>query len=190
MKYCTRANIILRPKISRKHLQKSTVLRYSCREAARIPWRPARGFIMPATLPPAAAPAAQIAVVSADWASADLRPPTPPPGPPKAEAASAPVAVPAAELTDPRIKHAVAETILEAPAILSAAPNQQTALRGDALSADKYAAFSKQFSYAKVPDCFGRDALKFQPPQIGSFMFTGLAALPFLVVAAARGKCN
>ncbi len=145
---------------------------------------------MPATLPPAAAPAAQIAVVSADWATADLRPPTPAPVLPKTDAASAPAAVPAVELTDPGIKHAVADTIAEEPEKFSVAPNQQTALRGGAISADKYATFSKQFAYAKVPDCFGRDALKFRPPQIGSFMFTGLAALPFLVVAAARGKCK
>jgi hypothetical protein len=145
---------------------------------------------MPATLPPAAAPAAQIAVVSADWATAALSPPAPPPIVPKTDAVSTPVAAPAAVLTDPRIKHAVAETSAAAPDTLSVAPNQQAALRADALSADKYTTFSKQFSYAKVPDCFGHDALKFQPPQIGSFMFTGLAALPFLIVAAARGKCK
>lgn len=145
---------------------------------------------MPATIPPAAAPAAQIAVVSADWAAADFRAPTPPPVPQKSESASATVAVPAATLTDERIKDAVAKTIAAAPHTFSAAPNQQTALRGEGLSADKYATFSKQFSYAKVPDCFGKDTLKFQPPQIGAFVFTGLAALPFLVVAATRGKCK
>lgn len=145
---------------------------------------------MPATIPPAAAPAAQIAVVSADWATADRRSPAPPPVPTKTEASSAAVAVPAATLTDQRIKEAVAKTIATAPDTFSAAPNQQAALRGEGLSADKYATFSKQFSYAKVPDCFGKDALKFQPAQIGSFVFTGLAALPFLVVAAARGKCK
>jgi hypothetical protein len=144
---------------------------------------------MPATIPPAAAPAAPIAIVSVDWAAADFRPPTPPPTAPKTEAASMPAAVPAAVLTDPRIKKAVADTIAEQPDKFSVAPNQ-AALRGDVLSGDRYTTFAKQFSHAKVPDCFGSDALKFQPPQIGSFMFTGLAALPFLVVAAARGKCK
>ena len=70
------------------------------------------------------------------------------------------------------------------------APNQQGARLGVELSADKYATFSKQFSYAKVPDCLGGDALKFQPPKIGPIVFTGLLAIPFLVVAAARGKCK
>lgn len=115
-------------------------------------------------------------------------PPEPPPGATKTEAASAPIAAPAAALIDPRIKDAVAKTIAAAPDTFSAAPNQQGALRGEALGADKYATFSKQFSHAKIPDCYGSDALKFQPPKIGPIVFTGLAALPFLVVAAARGK--
>lgn len=142
---------------------------------------------MPATIPPAATPAAQIAVVSADWATVDLRPPAL--AAPKTEAASPP-AVPVAALTDPRIKNAVAETIAEVPDKFSVAPNQQAALRGEALSAEKYATFTKQFAYAKVPDCYGRDALKFQPPRIGPIVFTGLAAIPFMIVAAARGKCK
>lgn len=143
---------------------------------------------MPATIDPAAAPAAQIAIVSADWAAADQRPPAP--IAPRTETASTPVAVPAATLTDPRIKDAVAKTISAAPDTFSVTPNQQAALSSDARSADKYVTFSKQFAYAKVPDCFGPGALKFQPPQIGPIVFTGLAALPFLFVAAARGKCK
>lgn len=101
-----------------------------------------------------------------------------------------PVAVPAAVLTDQRIKDAAAQTIAAAPDAFSVAPNRQAALRGAALSADKYATFTEQFAHAKVPDCFGSDALKLQPPQIGSLVFSGLLAIPFLVVAAARGKCK
>ena len=145
---------------------------------------------MPATISPAAAPAAQIAVVSEDWAAVDRRPPAPPPAAPKTDAASTPVAVPAAVLTDQRIKDAVADTIAAAPDKSSVAPNQQATLRSEVLSADKYATFTKQFAHAKVPDCFGDDALKFQPPQIGPIVFSGLLAIPFLVVAAARGKCK
>ena len=145
---------------------------------------------MPATIPPAAAPAAQIAVVSADWATVDLRPPAPPPIAPKKEATTPSVAAPAIVLTDQRIKDAAAKTIAAAPDTFSVAPNQQGALRGEELSADKYNTFSKQFAHAKVPDCYGSDALKFQPPQIGPIVLTGLLAIPFLVLAAARGKCK
>lgn len=145
---------------------------------------------MPASIPPAAAPAAQIAVVSEDWAAVDHRPPAPAPTTPKMEAASARVPVPAETLINQRIKDAVAKTITAAPDTFSVAPNQQAGLRSEVLSADKYATFTKQFAHAKVPDCFGGDALKVQPPQIGPIVFTGLLAIPFLVVAAARCKCK
>ncbi|WP_426102402.1 hypothetical protein [Massilia sp. TSP1-1-2] len=51
---------------------------------------------------------------------------------------------------------------------------------------DKYEKFADQFDEAKVPGCLRPDALKHQP----TFIFGGLLALPFIAVAAIRGKCN
>lgn len=50
----------------------------------------------------------------------------------------------------------------------------------------RYERFAEQFDDAKVPGCLGPDGLKRQP----TFIFGGLLALPFLAVAAIRGKCN
>lgn len=138
---------------------------------------------------PAAAPVAQIVIVSEDWAAADRRPPAPPQAAPTREAASTPVAVAPTALTDQRIKDAVAETIAAAPDKSSAAPDWQSALRSAALSTD-HTTFAKQIENAKVPGCMGADGLKFQPPQLGPIVFSGVFTLPFLLVAAARGKCN
>ncbi|HEY0064523.1 MAG TPA: hypothetical protein VGC21_20575 [Telluria sp.] len=51
---------------------------------------------------------------------------------------------------------------------------------------DKYERFGDMFDDAKVPGCLQSDALKRQP----TFIFGGLLALPFIAVAAVRGKCN
>lgn len=51
---------------------------------------------------------------------------------------------------------------------------------------DKYEKFADEFHEAKVPGCLGPDGLKRQP----TFIFGGLLALPFVAVAALRGKCN
>jgi hypothetical protein len=55
---------------------------------------------------------------------------------------------------------------------------------------DKYGTFAARFEEAAVPNCLGPNALKHQPPKIGPIGVGGILALPFLVVAAVRGKCN
>jgi hypothetical protein len=54
----------------------------------------------------------------------------------------------------------------------------------------KYEQFARDFDEAEVPGCLGPNALKHQPPKIGPIGLGGILALPFLVVAAARGKCK
>lgn len=144
---------------------------------------------MPATFDPAATPVAQIVIVSEDWASADRRPPAQAPTAPKREAASTPLTLPATALADQHIKAAVAETIAVASDKSRTTPIQHAALRSAALSADN-TSFAKQIAHAKVPGCMGADGLKFQPPQLGPIVFSGVFTLPFLIVAAARGKCK
>lgn len=51
--------------------------------------------------------------------------------------------------------------------------------------ADAKPAFERQFSEAKVPYCLHGDGLKRQP----TFFLGGYVALPFVLVARARGKC-
>lgn len=128
--------------------------------------------------------AAPATVVAEDWAA-----PRPAPPPPPRPAPAVPVA-PAIPLTDRRIKEAVAATIAEAPDKPSVAANLQPGLRAPMLSAEQYKKFEKEFAFAKVPYCLGQDSLKFQPPKIGPIVFGGLLGLPFLVIAAARGKCK
>lgn len=126
--------------------------------------------------------ATPVAVINEDWAVP--RPATRAPQPKPAPAA------PAMELTNKRIKEAVAATIAAAPDKDSVPANQQEALRAPAFSAEEYKKFARGFNYAKTPYCLGQDPLKFQPPTIGYIGFGGLLGFPFLVVAAARGKCK
>ena len=51
---------------------------------------------------------------------------------------------------------------------------------------DEYEKFADGFHQAKVPGCLGQDGLKRQP----TFFLGGLLAIPFIAVAAIRGKCN
>jgi hypothetical protein len=60
----------------------------------------------------------------------------------------------------------------------------------DTIRGNSYTEFAEQFSQAKVPDCLHGDALKRQPPRIGFVSFTYLYAVPFVVLAKIRGKCN
>lgn len=126
-----------------------------------------------------AAQAAPPAIISEDWA-AERPPPAPPHAPPAKKL----------ELADPRVKQAVADTIAAAPDKSSVPANQQEALRAPALSADSYKKFSEDFAYAQVPYCLGNSALKFQPPTIGPIVFGGFLGIPFMLLAAARGKCK
>ena len=50
---------------------------------------------------------------------------------------------------------------------------------------DARTAFERQFREAKVPYCLHGDGLKRQP----TFFLSGYIALPFVLVARARGKC-
>jgi hypothetical protein len=84
-----------------------------------------------------------------------------------------------AQLTSDVIKGAVKET-------LASEKKEQKQPRGAVLGGEKYENFSREFSEAKVPDCLHSDGLKRQP----TFFLGGLLALPFVLVAAVRGKCN
>lgn len=129
--------------------------------------------------------AAPVAVISEDWAAP--RPAPPPPAPLLQKKAPA---APAVELTDKRIKEAVAATIAATPEKDDVPANQQPGLRAPVLSAEQYKTFEKEFSYAEVPYCLGANALKFQPPKVGPIVFGGILGIPFLLLAAARGKCK
>lgn len=119
-----------------------------------------------------AAQVTSVVVIQEDWAALHLALPAP------------------VNSTDQRIRQAVADTIAATPDNTSVAVKQQEALRAQVLSADSYRTFTKEFSNAKVPDCLRADGLKFQPPTIGPIGFGSLLALPFVVLAAVRGKCK
>jgi hypothetical protein len=97
--------------------------------------------------------------------------------------AATPAFKPDAIMTDPAIRKAVRDTLLEIkPGPLKA---DGQALRGDAV--DK---FSRQVDEAQVPSCWRSDAMKHQPPKIGPISLAGLLALPFWGAAIVSGKCN
>jgi hypothetical protein len=84
-----------------------------------------------------------------------------------------------ARLTDEVIKEAVQKTLV----------GDKTGTKreqGTVLGAERYEQFSRQMSDAKTPDCLHADGLKFQP----TFIFAGILALPFIGIAALRGKCK
>jgi len=60
----------------------------------------------------------------------------------------------------------------------------------DTLRGDRYDAFAASFDEAAVPGCLRPDGLKRQPTSIGPIGVSGLLALPFVLVAKLRGKCN
>jgi hypothetical protein len=55
---------------------------------------------------------------------------------------------------------------------------------------DKYEVFAAKVDEARIPDCLHPDGLKFQPPHIGPIGLAGVFAVPFLIAAKLRGKCN
>lgn len=87
------------------------------------------------------------------------------------------------DMSAPAIRKAVRDTLAEHPA---------TPLKhdGQVLSADPYTGFARKMDEARVPSCWGPDAMKHQPPQIGPIAIGGLLALPFWGLAIVRGKCN
>lgn len=83
------------------------------------------------------------------------------------------------QLASDVIKEAVKETLADA---------RKDEKKSDTtvLGADRYEHFGREFSEARVPDCLHPDALKRQP----TFFLSGVYALPFVLVAALRGKCR
>jgi hypothetical protein len=110
-------------------------------------------------------PAQQAAVVPENWAAA--------PPPEKAAIQRA-------------IKEAAEEekALAEARSKEAAIPQRYTA--SSEPESDKYERFETTFADAKVPGCFKPDGLKRQ----STYIFAGLLALPFIAVAAVRGKCH
>lgn len=83
-----------------------------------------------------------------------------------------------------REQQAVEEELAEEASRIAAIPNRYG--RDTRAERKKYERFARQFELAKHPGCFQRDGLKHQP----TFIFGGLLALPFIPIAALRGKCN
>jgi hypothetical protein len=144
-----------------------------------------------------AAQATQAIVISENWAQPGGSPSPPKPvratAPVKPERAIASAPPPPIELTDPRIKQAVAATVAEMPVRTDVQANGHDSPSGKVFSTDtpdQYQQFAKDFAHAKLPHCLGDNGLKFQPPTIGPVAFGGLLALPFVVLAKARGKCK
>jgi hypothetical protein len=115
-----------------------------------------------AQLATAPASAAPVATISEDWAA-------PPP--------------PSRKVID----SAVRETLAEERAKENEVPRRHEA---DMLRGDRYDTFAARFDEAVVPGCLRPDGLKRQPTSIGPFGVTGLLALPLVLVAKLRGKCN
>ena len=83
-----------------------------------------------------------------------------------------------------RFKQAVVQLVMEEK-------EKEKIIIGPSLTGDTTSLkLSQAFTDAKVPDCLHKDGLKRQPPRIGFFVFKGVLALPFVALAAARGKCN
>jgi hypothetical protein len=97
--------------------------------------------------------------------------PTAPPAPATAAEIRAAARPPALEEA---LRAALAETA-ESP------PDKPAAIFGG----DARTAFERQFGEARVPHCLHSEGLKRQP----TFFLSGYIALPFVLVARARGKC-
>lgn len=82
-------------------------------------------------------------------------------------------------LTNDVIKDAVKNTLRDDK-------KGQQVNKEEAFGVERYENFARDFSEAKVPDCLHSEGLKRQP----TFFLTGVLALPFIVVAAVRGKCH
>jgi hypothetical protein len=103
------------------------------------------------------------------------------------EAAVAPPAPLRAQLTDEVIRDAVKQTLAETG--IDRRQRDSTVLRGD-----QYKKFERKFSEAQVPSCIHPDALRLQPAEIETKDWViglgGILVVPFIIVAAARGKCH
>jgi hypothetical protein len=114
---------------------------------------------------PAPPPAQQAAVVPENWAAA----------PPLGKA-----------VIERAIKESFEEEKALAQAQSKAAAIPQRYSASSEPESDKYQRFETTFADAKVPGCLRSDGLKRQ----STLIFVGLLALPFIAVAAVRGKCN
>jgi hypothetical protein len=83
-----------------------------------------------------------------------------------------------AKLTDQVIRQAVREE-------LSNGPKDQSKPEAPVLGAERYESFARKVSDATVPDCLHSEGLKRQWVPLG-----GVYAVPFVLVAALRGKCK
>ena len=106
--------------------------------------------------------------------------------------APAPATIPEDWATPPppsrkAIDKAVRDTIAEDNAKKADVPRRHEV---DTLRAGQYDTFAERFDDAAVPGCLRPDGLKRQPTSIGPFGVTGLLALPLVLVAKLRGKCN
>jgi hypothetical protein len=111
---------------------------------------------------PAGHEAGKAPAVAADWA---LR-------------SATPVAISNAATPDAATRIAVRETLAD-----SAQPRKAS---GETLRVDRKDKVTASFDVARRPGCFQPDGLKNQ----WTGPFSGILALPFIVVAAVRGKCN
>ena len=88
------------------------------------------------------------------------------------------------------IRQSVRESIAEHDA--EARQNAEPVRRHeqDTLRVDAHESFDQRMEEARTPGCLRPDGLKNQPTGWGPFQLGGLLALPFVAVAALRGKCN
>ena len=88
------------------------------------------------------------------------------------------------------VRRAIKESIEAEKAIAIAESKEKAIPRRFTASSqpdqDKYEKFAEDFDDAKVPGCLSPSGLKRQ----STYIFSGLLALPFIAVAAVRGKCN
>jgi len=89
---------------------------------------------------------------------------------------------------DPIVAQAVKQTVAE---IKSQEDAEASATRHDTYNVYRHRQngqqkFEVMFADSKVPGCLRPDGLKRQ----STLIFSGLLALPFVAVAALRGKCN
>ncbi len=100
------------------------------------------------------------------------------PAPPLAESDSIDAAPKLPLERDAAIKEAVRKVIKE--------DKDEAKSKIPDFSSTPYGKLDGAFEEAKVPGCLRPDGLKRQ----STFIFGGLLALPFILVAAVRGKCN
>jgi hypothetical protein len=96
----------------------------------------------------------------------------------------APASIPEVKALQGRADPAVQKAI--ASAMAAEVPPPPMFQSVPAFSSTKVDTMTIAFREAKIPDCLHADGLKFQP----TFIFTGLLALPFIPIAALRGKCH